>query len=187
MKNILILLLLPNFLFAELLLEITKGSDNPYRIAIVPFEGSDKSVSTMVDIIKADLIRSGEFFSLSEEMLLSIPKTIDDIKPSEWKLLNIDFIVIGKVINEDDISLKASYEIYDVNKKSKIRSSTVYGIPGKLRQLAHYISDGIYQEITGLKGVASTKILYVTELSKNNTVNQTTKATAKSRGRKKGH
>ena len=164
MKNILILLLLPNFLFAELLLEITKGSDNPYRIAIVPFEGSDKSVSTMVDIIKADLIRSGEFFSLSEEMLLSIPKTIDDIKPSEWKLLNIDFIVIGKVINEDDISLKASYEIYDVNKKSKIRSSTVYGIPGKLRQLAHYISDGIYESVTGMKGISTTKILYVNEV-----------------------
>ena len=164
MKNILILLLLPNFLFAELLLEITKGSDNPYRIAIVPFEGSDKSVSTMVDIIKADLIRSGEFFSLSEEMLLSIPKTIDDIKPSEWKLLNIDFIVIGKVINEDNISLKASYEIYDVNKKSKIRSSTVYGIPGKLRQLAHYISDGIYESVTGMKGISTTKILYVNEV-----------------------
>ena len=164
MKNILILLLLPNFLFAELLLEITKGSDNPYRIAIVPFEGSDKSVSKMVDIIKADLIRSGEFFSLSEEMLLSIPKTIDDIKPSEWKLLNIDFIVIGKVINEDDISLKASYEIYDVNKKSKIRSSTVYGIPGKLRQLAHYISDGIYESVTGMKGISATKILYVNEV-----------------------
>ena len=164
MKNILILLLLPNFLFAELLLEITKGSDNPYRIAIVPFEGSDKSVSTMVDIIKADLTRSGEFFSLSEEMLLSIPKTIDDIKPSEWKLLNIDFIVIGKVINEDDISLKASYEIYDVNKKSKIRSSTVYGIPGKLRQLAHYISDGIYESVTGMKGISTTKILYVNEV-----------------------
>ena len=164
MKNILILLLLPNFLFAELLLEITKGSDNPYRIAIVPFEGSDKSVSTMVNIIKADLIRSGEFFSLSEEMLLSIPKTIDDIKPSEWKLLNIDFIVIGKVINEDDISLKASYEIYDVNKKSKIRSSTVYGIPGKLRQLAHYISDGIYESVTGMKGISATKILYVNEV-----------------------
>ena len=164
MKNILILLLLPNFLFAELLLEITKGSDNPYRIAIVPFEGSDKSVSTMVDIIKADLIRSGEFFSLSEEMLLSIPKTIDDIKPSEWKLLNIDFIVIGKVINEDDISLKASYEIYDVNKKSKIRSSTVYGIPGKLRQLAHYISDGLYESVTGMKGISATKILYVNEV-----------------------
>ncbi|MDB4059981.1 Tol-Pal system beta propeller repeat protein TolB [Gammaproteobacteria bacterium] len=164
MKNILILLLLPNFLFAELLLEITKGSDNPYRIAIVPFEGADKSVSTMVDIIKADLIRSGEFFSLSEEMLLSIPKTINDIKPSEWKLLNIDFIVIGKVINEDNISLKASYEIYDVNKKSKIRSSTVYGIPGKLRQLAHYISDGIYESVTGMKGISATKILYVNEV-----------------------
>ena len=39
----------------------------------------------------------------------------------------------------------------------------MYGIPNKNRQLAHYVSDGIYQEITGIPGIASTKILYVTE------------------------
>ena len=46
----------------------------------------------------------------------------------------------------------------------------VYGIPNKNRQLAHYISDGIYEEITGLKGISSTRILYVTENEKFNLV-----------------
>jgi len=164
MKKFLILILLPNLLFAELLLEITKGSENPYRVAIIPFQGTNSSVNIIVEVLKSDLIRSGEFFILDEEMLLSIPSNIEEIKPSEWKLLNIDFIVLGNVIDEENSGLKATYQIYDVNKKNKIRSSTVFGIPGKLRQLSHYISDGIYETVTGIKGVSTTKILYVNEI-----------------------
>ena len=164
MKKLLIFLLIPNLIFAELLLEITKGSDNPYRVAIVPFEGSSNGVNNIIKIVKDDLMRSGEFFVLDEDMLLSSPKAIEDINPSEWKLLKIDFVIIGKVVDENSSGLKATYEIYDVNRRSKVRSSTVYGIPGKIRQLSHYISDGIYENITGIKGIATTKILYVNEL-----------------------
>ena len=167
MRLFLILFLLPNLLLAELLLEITKGSENPFRIAIIPFQGTSNSVNTIVEVFNNDLIRTGEFYVLEKEMLLSLPKTIEEIKPFEWKLLNIDFIVLGEVLNEENSGLKATYEIYDVNKKAKIRSSTVYGIPGKLRQLSHYISDGVYESITGMKGVSATKILYVNEIRNN--------------------
>ena len=97
MKKIFIFFLLPNLIFAELLLEITKGSENPYRVAIIPFQSDVSSVNNIVKIIKDDLLRSGEFYILDESMLLSIPSSIEEIKPSEWKLLNIDFIVLGKI------------------------------------------------------------------------------------------
>ena len=166
-KLFLILFLMPNLLLAELLLEITKGSENPYRIAIIPFQGSSSSVNTIAEVFNSDLERTGEFYILEEEMLLSIPKTTEEINPSEWKLLNIDFIVLGEIASEENFGLKATYEIYDVNKKAKIRSSTVFGIPGKLRQLSHYISDGVYESITGIKGISATKILYVNEIKNN--------------------
>ena len=167
MKKLLILFLIPNLIFAELLLEITKGSDNPYRIAIIPFASDSNVSNTIIDIIKDDLLRSGEFYVLDENMLLSNPQSSNDIKPAEWKLLNIDFIVLGKITDEDASSVKATYEIYDVNRSTKIRASTVFGIPGKLRQLSHYISDGIYESITGMKGISTTKILYVNEILSN--------------------
>jgi len=167
MKLFLMLLLMPNLLLAELLLEITKGSENPYRIVIIPFQGSSSSVNTIVEVLNSDLVRTGDFYVLKEEMLLSMPKTIEEINPSEWKLLNIDFIVLGEVVSEENSGLKATYEIYDVNKKTKIRSSTVFGIPGRIRQLSHYISDGVYESITGLKGISATKLLYVNEIKNN--------------------
>ena len=171
MKKIFIFFLLPNLIFAELLLEITKGSENPYRVAIIPFQSDVSSVNNIVKVIKDDLLRSGEFYILDESMLLSIPTSIEEINSSEWKLLNIDFIVLGKISDEDNLSVKATYEIYDVSRKTKIRSSTVYGIPGRLRQLSHYVSDGIYESITGMRGVSTTKILYVNEIIDNDNLN----------------
>ena len=171
MKKIFIFFLLPNLIFAELLLEITKGSENPYRVAIIPFQSDVSSVNNIVKVIKDDLLRSGEFYILDEAMLLSIPTSIEEINSSEWKLLNLDFIVLGKISDEDNSSVKATYEIYDVSRKTKIRSSTVYGIPGRLRQLSHYVSDGIYESITGMRGVSTTKILYVNEIIDNDNLN----------------
>ena len=75
---------------------------------------------------------------------------------------------MGSITSEDKYNLSTSYEIYDVQKEKKVRTSKVFGIPNKIRQLSHYISDGIYEEITGLKGVSSTKLLYVTEKKVNN-------------------
>ena len=48
--------------------------------------------------------------------------------------------------------------------KRKVRSSKVFGIPNQIRQLAHYTSDGIYESITGIKGIAATRLLYVNEI-----------------------
>ena len=100
--------------------------------------------------------------------MLSSPKSEEEINFNDFKLLNIDYIVIGALDSEDQFNLSVSYQIFSVLNENKIRTSKVLGIPNKIKQLAHYISDGIYEEVTGLKGVASTKILYVSEQEENN-------------------
>ena len=161
MKKIFLLLIFSNFIFSELILEITKGTEDPYRVAILPFQG-DKKLSTEIEnIIINNLKRSGEFNVFQSSELLSVPNNQEDIIFNDFKILNIDYLVMGNITNGDIV-----YEIYDITKKSKIRSSTVFGIPNKNRQLAHYVSDGIYEEITGISGISSTKILYVTQEKK---------------------
>ncbi len=107
--------------------------------------------------------RTGEFKIIKDEKLLSSPNNEEEINFNDFKLLGIDYIVMGLLESEDKFNLSASYEIYNVASKKKIRTSKVFGIPNKIKQLSHYISDGVYEEITGMKGVASTKILYITE------------------------
>ena len=167
-KQLFILLLMMQSISSELMLEITKGSDDPYSVAILNFSGSEDVSRAIQGVIINDLKRTGEFRVLEENQLLSSPSAEDEINYDDFKLLNIDYIVMASIIEEDANNLYASYKIFSVKKKLQIRTSKVFGIPNKLRQLAHYMSDGIYEEITGIKGVASTRLLYVTEEIFNN-------------------
>ena len=162
MKKILFILAFSNSLTSELILEITQGTEDPYRVAILKFEGDQKVSNDIDKIIRNNLKRSGEFNLFANEDLLSLPTNETEVIFNDFKILNIDYLVIGKIV-KDGISISVVYDIFDINKGKKIRTSTVYGIPNKNRQLGHYVSDGIYEEITGMKGISSTKILYVTE------------------------
>ena len=162
MKKIYLTLFFTITLSSELILEITQGTENPFRVALLEFDG-DKNISNQIDdIIKNNLKRSGEFEIFEGSDLLSIPSNESEVIFNDFKILNIDYLVMGK-IKKDGSSLSVIYEVYEIKKGKKIRTSTVFGIPNKNRQLGHYISDGIYEEITGIKGIASTKILYITE------------------------
>ena len=164
-KNFLLiaLLLIPLMSYGELFLEITKGSEDPYKVAIIAFEGNTRVSRQLNKIMRNDLIRTGEFSILDEELLLPVKIINDELVYSDWKLLGMDYLITG-IITKAKNSLDINYEIYDVHKKRKVRSSKVFGIPNQIRQLGHYTSDGIYESITGIKGIAATRILYVNEI-----------------------
>ena len=162
MKKIYFTLLFAISLSSELILEITQGTEDPFRVALIKFNG-DKNISNEINkIIKNNLNRSGEFKIFEDSDLLSIPLNESEIVFNDFKILNIDYLVMGKIV-EEGLNLSVLYEIYDINMRKKVRTSSVFGIPNKNRQLGHYISDGIYEEITGIKGISTTKILYITE------------------------
>ena len=79
MKKFFILFFLPCFLYAELILEITKGTDDPYKVAIVQFNGEEKLSSEIHGIIINNLKRSGEFKVFTSSELLSIPSKESEI------------------------------------------------------------------------------------------------------------
>ena len=158
-----VILLFPTLSYAELFLEITKGSEDPFKVAMIPFEGNSRVSKQLNNIMRNDLIRTGEFAVLDEELLLPVKMIEDELVFNDWKLLGMDYLVTGTIVKSNN-SLDINYEIYDIHKKRKVRSSKVFGIPNQIRQLAHYTSDGIYESITGIKGIAATRLLYVNEI-----------------------
>ncbi|RPG39821.1 MAG: Tol-Pal system beta propeller repeat protein TolB [Gammaproteobacteria bacterium TMED236] len=164
-KNLVLvtLLVIPILTYGELFLEITKGSEDPFKVAMIPFEGNSRTSKQLNNIMRNDLIRTGEFSILDEELLLPLKMINEELVYSDWKLLGMDYLVTGTIIDTNN-SLDINYEIYDIYKKKKVRSSKVFGIPNQIRQLAHYTSDGIYESVTGIKGIAATRLLYVNEI-----------------------
>ena len=161
--SLFVLFVLPLFCASELFLEITKGSEDPFKVAMIPFAGNSSVSKKLNKVIRNDLSRTGEFSLLDERLLLPLEIENEEINYQDWRLLGMDYLVAGNIAKEKN-SIDVSYEIYDIQKRRKIRSSKVFGLPNQLRQLAHYTSDGIYESIAGIKGIASTKLLYVNEI-----------------------
>jgi TolB protein len=152
---------------ADLSINITKGVDNPTKIAMTPltFNGGQAS-SDMSEIIEDDLGRSGLFDTIPRKNMLSFPSSIKDVYYRDWRLLGAEYLVIG------DLSLKANiyevtFSLIEVHSSRLVFTKVAKGSKSQLRDLSHHISDEIYLAITGIPGAFSTKVAYVTSLKSN--------------------
>jgi len=147
---------------------IQEGWDSPTRIAVVPFQDTEGDISAEVDIadvVGFDLMRSGQFAVLSSENMLSYPATPEEVHFRDWRILEMDYLVIGRTWREASGEIAVVYHLYDVNSEREILSSRLTAGTAYLRDMAHRIADDIYEQVTGIRGAFSTKILYVLEKS----------------------
>ena len=146
---------------------IDRGVDEPIRIAVVPFR-TDPSLQTeanMADIVGFDLARSGQFDPLAPENMLSYPSSRRTVFFRDWRILKSASLVIGNARLAADGQVAVDFELYDVLGE-KLMISRRYSVTrDEWRDVAHQISDAVYEEITGIRGAFSTKIMYV--LAKN--------------------
>ncbi len=151
---------------AQLEIEIISGNPSALPIAIVPFEWQDPSpppITGVDTIIAADLYRSGLFDPMDAEDMVERPATEEAIRFGTWRLLKVDYIVIGQVRRPAaDEGYELIYQLFDVHTQERLLSRITTVGPGDLRFGAHRVADAIYEALTGVPGAFSTRIAYVT-------------------------
>jgi TolB protein len=151
---------------AQLEIEIISGNPSALPIAIVPFEWQDATpppITSVDQIISGDLYRSGLFDPMDVEDMAEKPLEEEQIRFGTWRLLKVDYIVIGKVrAPADGEGHELIYQLFDVHKQEQILSRITAVGPGDLRFGAHRVADAIYEALTGVPGAFSTRIAYVT-------------------------
>lgn len=149
---------------AELNIEITQGVDNPIPIAVVPFtwQGGIALGEEIDRIVSADLQQVGEFRALSPANMLSMPDEASEVYFRDWRILAQDYLLIGKVNHSPGSQLvQVQYEFFDVTREQKLVGEMLTGSIDQLRDIAHEISNVVYEQVTGNRGAFSTEILYV--------------------------
>ena len=150
--------------FATLTIDITQGVEGAMPIAIVPFEwkGKEPLPEDVSGIIRSDLHRSGRFAPINDDDLISRPHEGKQVNFTDWRVLEIDNLIIGKI----DLNKKGEYQIqfqlFDVIKGSQITGYSINTDAKGLRRTAHRISDIIYEALMGIRGAFDTRIAYVT-------------------------
>jgi TolB protein len=151
---------------AQLEIEIISGNPSALPIAIVPFEWQDATpppITSVDQIISSDLYRSGLFDPMDVEDMAEKPLEEEQIRFGTWRLLKVDYIVIGKVrAPADGEGHELIYQLFDVHTQEQLLSRITAVGPGDLRFGAHRVADAIYEALTGVPGAFSTRIAYVT-------------------------
>jgi TolB protein len=150
----------------QLMIQIVQGVDDPVSIGVVPFEwtGFGLLPENTTAIINSDLRNSGIFAPIEERNMLSMPHQQSEVFFRDWNFLGADYLLVGRIMQSANSDLvQVQYELFDVVRESRMVGEVISGNQSQLRDIAHQISDVIYQQVTGVRGAFSTKILYVTE------------------------
>jgi TolB protein len=142
---------------------IDSGYDRQTKIAIVPFGQAQEfgNLQQMADIVGADLARSGQFAALPKANMLSYPTQPKDVFMRDWRVLGVEYVVIGTVASAAGGNVATRFYLFDVVNERQVLADQVVGTRRQWRDIAHKVSDKVYEAITGIRGAFSTKILYV--------------------------
>ncbi|MGF6173786.1 Tol-Pal system beta propeller repeat protein TolB [Ensifer sp. 4252] len=144
-------------------ININKGNVEPLPIAITDFLQGElgKKIS---DVVAADLKRSGLFAPIDRGAFIEKISNPDAAPRFEdWKVINAQALVTGRVTQEADGRLKAEFRLWDTFAGSQMTGQQFFTQPENWRRVAHIIADAIYERITGEKGYFDTRVVYVAE------------------------
>lgn len=156
-----LLLMFSGLAQANLTIEITRGSDRATPVAVVPFAGSDDFPEDVAQVIHDNLERSGYFDPLPRRQMLDRPSESDEVRYGNWRGLDVRYLVVGRASREGD-GYRLRYELMDVSGERRMLGELVTADQDELRGAAHYISDQVFEAITGIRGAFATRIAYVT-------------------------
>jgi len=153
---------------ADISVDITKGVSEPIPLAIPSFYGASGNEAQfgrdIAHVVSDDLVRSGLFsavdskaFIQDADSLLIAPKFAD------WRILNAQALVVGRVEAQSDGRLKVEFRLWDVFAEKQMTGLAYFTVPNNWRRVAHIVADAIYKRITGENGYFDTRIVYIAE------------------------
>ena len=146
-------------------IEVT-GIAQPTPVAVVPFcwEGRGPAMPLGVStVITADLRRSGRFDPVPEEKMLQKPCDGANVDFQDWGFVGVEAVVVGKLVQTDDNLFTMEFQLFDVVGRRQLLGYRMPRITrSTMRGAAHRAADMIYEKLTGIKGVFSTRVAYVT-------------------------
>ncbi len=149
---------------AEVVVDVTKGNVEPLPIAITDFLAGGDLGAKISGVVAADLKRSGLFAPIDQGAFIEKISN-PDVSPrfEDWKVINAQALVTGRVTQEGDGRLRAEYRLWDTFAGSQLDGQQFYANPDNWRRIAHIIADAIYERLTGEKGYFDTRIVFVSE------------------------
>jgi TolB protein len=162
------LALAPRYAAAVTRLDITEGNFQPLPIAIPKFiagaQGDDDTAGGVTQVITANLQRCGLFAPIDPAAYIETITSVDNVpRFPDWRSINAQALVTGRVTRQSDGRLKAEFRLWDVLAGQQLAGQQYFTTPDNWRRIAHIISDAIYERLTGDKGYFDSRVVFIDE------------------------
>ncbi|HUX74995.1 MAG TPA: Tol-Pal system beta propeller repeat protein TolB [Steroidobacteraceae bacterium] len=150
----------------EFVVQITRGQDNAIPIAVVPFAPPQGAAAPfdVAALVAHDLDGSGRFKTMDRKDMIDQPHTGAEIAFDDWRRLNNDYILVGRLnavaANRYDIV----FWLYNVLTRQPLLGFQISTDTAGLRLASHQLADKVFQAIVGIRGAFATRIAYVSVL-----------------------
>lgn len=146
---------------AALEIQVIGGAASRIPVALVPFQSpANRPNPELTSIIGQDLLRSGQI-SLVETAGEQQPFEPAQIKYPVWRGKGADAIVVGQVVSLPGGRFEVRFRLMDAVRQTQLAGMSFNIGADQWRAAAHKIADVIYEKLTGIPGVFSSRIAYV--------------------------
>jgi TolB protein len=155
---------------SDIAVPITGDGGQPPRLAVPEFIALSNDAETVAiakiisQVLWDDLNYEREFLFIPRDVYATIPKaaSLAEIPFDRWRELNADGLVTGTVQKTGNL-LRVEVRLFNVRGRNSVFGKVYSGSPANPRSYAHTAADEIYQTQRALKGVAQTKLTFVSD------------------------
>lgn len=145
-------------------IDVNKGNIEPLPIAVTDFLSDGGLGAEISSIVAADLKRSGLFAPIDKSAFIEkISDTNAAPRFEDWKVINAQALVTGRIGQESDGRLRAEFRLWDTFAGEQLIGEQYFANKANTRRIAHIIADAIYERLTGEKGYFDTRVVFVDE------------------------
>jgi TolB protein len=149
-------------------LDVTEGNFQPLPVAIPDFisgtPGDGDTAHGVTQIITSNLQRCGLFAPIDPAAYIEKIASVDAVPHfPDWRTINAQALVTGRMTRQNDGRLKAEFRLWDVLAGQQLAGQQYFTTPDNWRRIAHIISDAIYERLTGEKGYFDSRVVFVDE------------------------
>jgi TolB protein len=145
-------------------IDVNRGTVEPLPIAVTDFLANDELGRQIAEVVSADLERSGLFSPIDKAAFIETIAN-PDVAPrfEDWKVINAQALVTGRIGREADGRLRAEFRLWDTFAGQQLSGEQFFSSDENWRRIAHIIADAIYERLTGEKGYFDSRIVFVDE------------------------
>ncbi len=136
----------------------------PDLLALSPDRETQDAAKVIAEVLWDDLNYEREFYMIPRDTYKSIPAaaTIDRIPFDRWREIGADGVLIGTVQRAAN-GIRVEMRLYNVRAQQSAYGREYTGSAANPRLYAHTMSDEIHQSQLNMRGVARTKLAFVSD------------------------